>query len=233
MDRETFEQLVSQSLDQPEREQLRLRVEAAATQSAELARLKEQWLRLDRLVRGRSPAINRVNWPRFHQRVRAAIEEQGRSERFNEALRRATAIERRVDWPRFRERVSQAVARAGGQPPVIRFPLRRVAASVGLVGAAAALALMLAFPAKRPAAGDGFAQLRVSSPRAALESPGGRSAFASVIVAGPAEAHATIVRRQPRPAGPAERQLAEVFLIVGPAPSPRDGRGALIPFGFN
>lgn len=69
MDRETFEQLLSQWLDHSQDDELRAAVEAAAAESPELDHLKNEWVRLDRLVRGGPAAVDRIDWPRFRQRI--------------------------------------------------------------------------------------------------------------------------------------------------------------------
>ncbi len=69
MDAVKFEQLVSEWLDAPERADLRERVETAAGASSALARLRDEWVRLDHLARAALPGVARVDW----RRVKACL----------------------------------------------------------------------------------------------------------------------------------------------------------------
>lgn len=168
MDRERFEQLVSQWLDQRDDAALRAEIERCAADSAELDALLVQWQSLDRLIRAGLTMTQQIAWERLGSRLRAAVAESGAAtgtevgdadDRTGAALDRALAalpgVEQRVDWARYRERVGAAVREDAGQaerprgdrrdeaaPRVIRFPLRRVA--LGLLGAAAAAAILVA-----------------------------------------------------------------------------------------
>lgn len=169
MDRERFEQLVSQWLDQRDDAALWAEIERGAADSAELAALLAQWQSLDRLIRAGLTMTQQIAWERLGARLRAAVAAAGpatvaqipgdANDPTGAALDRALAalpgIEQRVDWARYGERVAAAVREDPGQaerrrgdrrdqvaPRVIRFPLRRVA--LGLLGAAAAAAILLA-----------------------------------------------------------------------------------------
>ncbi|MBU0618383.1 MAG: hypothetical protein KKI02_11750 [Planctomycetes bacterium] len=231
MDRETFEQLLSQWLDHPHDDELRAAVEAAAAESPELDQLKKEWARLDQLLRCDRAGIDRVDWPRFRQRISAELipDEIG----LDESVRDATAIEQRVDWPRLRQRISQAVDRADDRTRVIRFPLRRVAAGLLLVGAAAVLVLIFAPPLKSSKTNVGIARVRVNLPATAMPPRNHEAGFARVMVSPSPEVQETGDEAQSSRSGRAQPQLAEVFLMVEPVRVAARSRGGLTPFGFN
>jgi len=233
MDREAFEQLVSEWLDQPGRDDLRLRIEAALAESPALARVKDQWLRLDRLVRGALPGIEHLDWSRLRHHIAMEIEVSAAAGGLDERLRRLTDVAPRVDWERLRKHVSRAVADADRQRAALRFPLRRMAAGFALLATAAALLLMFTLPAKPPAATTGFAQVRVSGPATALQQPGPARGFACVTVGAPPETNEPDEGARPSRAGSGAPQLAEVFLMVEPVHLAREAPGLLIPLGLN
>jgi hypothetical protein len=248
MDREAFEQLVSTWLDEPEREDLHARIDAAVAGSAELAQLREAWLRLDRLVRQGAAGVERVDWERLRSRIVAAAET---GDALSEGVRDLTDIEQQVDWPRLQRRIAEAVAVAAGAPPavenqqptsgeapdatphVIRFPFRRTAGVVAMLGAAAAVVLMLTLPAQRSTGPVGFAAARVTGPADALAAVDHTHALVQVTVSAPAEAEDGIDEQRPRERSLVEPQLAEVFLMVAPARPPGELSARLTPFGFN
>lgn len=233
MDRETFEQLVSEWLDQPGSDDLRGRIEAAVIQSPALGRVKDDWLRLDRLLRSACPGAEGVGWSRFQQRIAERLDLSQAGSGLDERLRKLTGVEQRVDWARLRERISQSAAGADHEPPVIRFPLRRLGAGLALVGAAAALVFMFTLPTEPPTAASGFARVRVSAAAEVLRSHDRRHGFARVTVSAAPDADGTPKEVRPLPAGSAASQLAEVFLMVEPARLARESAGLLIPFGVN
>ena len=233
MDRETFEQLLSAWLDEPQRDDLHRRIEAAVAESRELGRLRDEWLRLDRLVRGSLPRADRVDWRRFQEHVAAAIAPDAADGALDEKLRRSMEIEQRVDWPRLRRRISQAVAHSAAEPKVIRFRLRTVAASIVVAAAAALLMIMFALPTQPARAPLGFARARVVGTAPAPAVPDAGRAFARVSVSAPPEAAEEADVADPRERSLAEPQLAEVFLMVAPARHPNENYGRLNPFGFN
>ena len=232
MDPDTFEQLVSQWLDSPERHDLRAQIEAAAAKSEELVRLKNEWLRLDALVRSAAPSVEGLDWNRLHQSIQSGLDTP-EAAGFDERLRSLTAVHQRVDWPRLRRRMSQAVASASQRPMVERSPLARASAGVALVAAAAALVFMLTLPARPPAATAGFAQVRVSPPARAALSSDYHAPFARVSVSASPAGDAASDEAQLAQATSTEPQLVEVFLIVGPARPQGEIWGRLIPFDFH
>jgi hypothetical protein len=232
MNRDQFEQLVSQWLDQPENHELRARIEAATAKSPELAELKGEWVALERLVRRATPTVQAIDWGRLQQRIvqaaRHAAEETADPEpRLSDVLRRHTAVERRVDWPRYQRRVIAAVGTAEG-PAVIRFPLRRVAAGLGLAAAAAVLALVFVVPPRSPRPARGFAQVSVCAVADSAIRPDAGKALARVAVLPLEDA-------QDEPGGePRERsaaRLGEVFLVIAPAVRTEPAAGPLAMFG--
>ncbi|HUU95549.1 MAG TPA: hypothetical protein VM487_07405 [Phycisphaerae bacterium] len=227
-----FEQLVSQWLDQPQNHELRARIEAAAAESPELARLKDEWVALDRLVRRATPTVQALDWERLQQRIvqqvqHAAEETAGPEPQLDDVLRGHTAVERRVDWPRYRRRVIAAVG-AAERPAVIRFPLRRVVAGLGLAAAAAVLALVFLVPPRSPRPTRGFAQTRVSPVAEPASREDAGEAFARVTVLPPDDA-----RDGPRgePQERFEARLGEVFLVIAPAARTEPPAGPLAMFG--
>ena len=231
MDRETFEQLLSQWLDHPQDDELRAAVEAAVAQSPELDQLKNEWARLDQLLRSYRAGIDRVDWPRFRHRISAGLDpvEIG----LDESLRGVTAIEHRVDWPRLRQRISRAVDGADDRTRVIRFPLRRVAAGLLLVGVAAVLVLIFAPPLKSSKTNVGIARVRVNLPATAMPPGNHEAGFARVTVSPSPEVQETGDEAQSSRSGRAQPQLAEIFLMVEPIRVAARAPRGLIPFAFN
>jgi hypothetical protein len=230
MDRETFEQLVSKWLDEPERDDLRTRIDAALAQTPALASVKDQWQRLDQLVHSAFPDAGRVEWSRFRRRVDAGLETSGTEATLDERLRRLTAVEHRVDWPRLHQRVSQAVADAAGTTRLTRFPIRRVGVALA---AAAALALMFTLPTQPPIEPTGFARVLVSSPADALPVHGSDRPYACVTVMPLPDTEEPPDGTEIPRSGWEQAQLAEVFLMVEPAHVACAPGGQMDPFGLN
>jgi hypothetical protein len=228
MDRERFEQLVSEWLDEPGREDLRARIEAAAADSPELARLRGEWLRLDRLVRTVPTGADQVDWPRLRQAINDNVEVGNPSTALNGKLRELTSVRERVFWPRFRRRVAEAVAGVPDQPTTARFPYRRTMTGVAALAAAVAL-LMFALPTERTAAPPGVAWVEVVG-SARTPPPEARARpIARVRLLPPPETDQGGVAQQL--AAVSEPQLAEVFLMVEPAQPVRQARRPMIPLG--
>ena len=141
MDRETFGQLVSAWLDEPQRDDLRAQIDAAAAGDAELARYRDELTRVDELVRAGRGELPLVDWQLVHERIADSVgAENGR---LDERLHDLPGVEERVDWDAFRQRVSSAVDRQARGQSTIRFPIWRRAVGVAAVAAAAVLVLML------------------------------------------------------------------------------------------
>jgi hypothetical protein len=230
MNRETFEQLLSEWLDEPERDDLRARVEAALAETPALASIRDQWQRLDQLVRSAFPGGGRVDWSHFRRRVDADLETSGTEATLDERLRRLTAVEHRVDWPRLHHRISRAVADAAGTTRLTRFPIRRVGVALA---AAAALALMFTLPTQPPTEPTGFARVFVSSPADASPVHGSDRPYACVTVMPLPDTEEAVNGMQVPPSGWRDPQLAEVFLMVEPPRVARAASGQMSPFGFN
>lgn len=231
MELEDFEKLVSQWLDHPQDAELRAAVERATAESPELERLRDEWVRLDQLVRGAAPGVDRVDWPRLQQRIGAELARD--EDELDEHLRAATDVTQRVDWPRLRRRISQALDDTRDRRRVIRFPFRRVAAGLLLTGAAAAVVLMFTPRGGSPATGAGVARVRVSSPAATAQSGDRAAGFARVTVSPvPGEGESADQAESPR-SGAGQPRLVEVFLMVEPVRVAASARGGLTPFGLN
>lgn len=219
MYREAFKQLVSEWLDQPDRDDLRARIDAAADASAELAELRDEWLRLHRLVREGRPPVESVDWQRFRARTMAdvesiAAETEHATNVLNEALRNLPTIEEQVDWERFRSRVSVAVRTAAGRSPVLPQRWRRIVAGLGMLAAAAALflAVVLRPSAPEPVSGVARGHVEFVTELAEQSQPG-----VAVARVEPLDVREDL-EAPPSP----QPQLAEVFLMVDPLP--RAGR---------
>ena len=145
MDRDTFEQLVNQWLDQPEREDLRERINLAIAADAELRKLFEEWVRFDRVLRGATQLPKAVDWNDFRRGIDIHIERSSSESSLERSIRRATDVEQRVDWGRLHGRITRTVHAVGAEPRVLRFP-RRVAAALALLSAAAAVVMMMTIP---------------------------------------------------------------------------------------
>jgi hypothetical protein len=232
-EREAFEQLVSEWLDQRGREDLRAQVESAVAQSPGLARVKDEWLHLDRLVRNACPSIPGVDWPRLRQRIIERLDSERADFGVDQRVREATLIEQRVDWPRLRKRISQAVASADRKPTVIRLPLRRLAAGIALLAAAAVVVFMFTLPMKSPTAPTGFVRAHISAPVDVSKPHDDGRAFARVTVIAPRESDEAPGVAQPAQPGAGPPQLAEVFLMIEPVRGTAEPRRGLIPFDFN
>ena len=221
MDREAFEQLVSEWLDRPHDAELRARVRVAVERSPDLARLLDEWTRLDRLVRDSSAAPLNVDWKRFTSRVAAAIDVGDQDAALSAALRAAGAVDERVDWERFRQRVSQAVAR--DQRPTRPRILRKRAPLVGALALAAAIALMFWLREGSPAPPVSSVYVTVSSGNAPVAEASDGVAFARV--SPPLD--------EPRSVDDGEPQLVEVFLIIDPPAELNPVPAQLSGFGFH
>jgi hypothetical protein len=233
MDRETFEQLVCESLDQPERDDLRAAVEAAVKESPTLARLRDEWIRLDRLMRSAYRDLAIVDWARLRQRVSAKLGPAGVGEDVDRQLRGLTAVEKQVDWPRLRKRISQAVSEQATAPQVIRFPLRRVAGAAALLATAAVLVLMLRPSSEPPSAPAGFARVSGSPAADAFQRRDTVGGFARVTVSAPPDTEQAFDSEpNTRPDAP-QIEPGEVFLMVEPVRVAARIHGSLNPFGFN
>lgn len=208
MNREDFEKLLSDALDEPAREDLRKAIDAAALANPSLRSTRDEWSKLDRLTR-RATTLAGVNWPRFRAHVVQAIVSDGLDAGAPlDLARRISEVDGRVDWARLKQRVVHA-ALGERQPRVIRFPYRGIAA-IGLLAAAAAVALfVLRGPGPTPAplpAPAGFA--RVSVTLVAERAPDRGKAFARVQLSPLA----------PSEVAPLNKPAPELSLTIDPAP---------------
>jgi hypothetical protein len=171
MNRAEFEQLVSAWLDEPRRDDLRGRVEAAARADAELARELDRWQRLMPLLREGLPAPLAVDWAALKARIATAIDRYGAdghadAEALDVALRRLPPVDDRVDWARLRGRIGAALTRAGGPVSARRKRSRWVVSGAGLVAAAAAIVLALLPAGQTSSRSVGSASIAISPPPA-------------------------------------------------------------------
>jgi hypothetical protein len=230
VNRERFEQLVSQWLDQPDDDELRARIEAAVASSPGFGRLKGEWIALDHLVRQATSTAVAADWARLREHIARGLSNGGGQDRATEAaldglLRSRTAVEQRVDWDRYGRRVAAAAA---GRATVIRFTRRRVAAGVGLVAAAAAVVLLLLVPPETPPPTPGLVSSSVSPVAiTSIEQQTG-VAFASLT-----ELPAGEDRGGPgvEGTGGSKADSGEIFLVIAPAARRDTAAGLLGMFG--
>jgi len=172
MNRDQFEQLVSQSLDDPSREDLRATIDAATRENPELAGLLDDWRRFDEKLSAHLRVPPDLDWPRFHARVSDAIESAAGADNLSntaldQALRASPALDEHVDWQDFRRSVA---ARLDASPPVStsHAPRPRLVATVAaLLATAAALLLAVQQPSVPSATGTtGLATVMISPPAA-------------------------------------------------------------------
>lgn len=229
MDIEAFEQLVSQWLDQRDDDELRARV-AAASRDPALARIRDDWLRLDVALRNANPGLGeRVIWNRLHERITEQVVLADSSRSGFQTLRDATSVGDRVDWDTLRGRIMQATT-AGDRAARLGAARRRRTIALTFLSAAAAFLLIAFFYPSGPTQSPlGVAQVRVNVSDFDAADDSDDSAFSSVRISAPPDFEDSesvqVAVEQPR--------VVEVFLMVEP---PRaSNRAAMLgsPFGFN
>lgn len=198
MTREEFEELVGAWLAEPEREDLRRRVEAAVRSEPELASELAAWQRCEELLRCGCPVPPEVDWARVKARILAAVEQDAADSdcALDAVLRELPPVDERVHWPRVHARVMAALTRDAVAASRRRRYTRVAAGAATLLAAAAALFLAV-LPGETPGpAADGSVQVRLCGP--------------PPDVAGVAYAH---IGGAPPSAAPPER-----FFVVDPMP---------------
>lgn len=147
MKREAFERLVSDWLDDPQSGDLRARLDAAGARDPQFARLREELVRVDALVRAGLAALLPVDWERLKARICARIAgTPDESTDLDEQLRSLPAIESHVDWLAFQRKVTRAIDQEEVRPRVLRLSPWRLTVAAGVLAAAAAVVLMLVQP---------------------------------------------------------------------------------------
>lgn len=238
MDRETFEQLVNQWLDQPERADLRERIDLAVATRADLRVLLDEWIRLDRLIRGANLAPAAVDWIRLRREIDLRTAPQSADEELERRLRLSTEISERVDWDLLRLRITDAVRATKIEPRAPR-GVRRLVTAFALLSAAAAVILMLTMP-QSPQPPRGIARVSVTGP--VLAQPHASSdAEPSRVVMGVARVAVSVNMDEPagavhsyettRKTVPSD--VSEVFLMVEPIQVAVNTPGSLTPFQLN
>ncbi len=233
MDREVFEQLVSEWLDQPGRDDLRRKIDQAAAESPELARLRDEWLRLDALTRGATRSANDVRWDRLRKHVNLEIVAADNQSELEDRYRRLTNVGQWVDWSRLRTSISQAVDEASSHSQVIRMPLRRIAAGIALFAAAAVFVLMVTIPPITSRTTAGIASVSVRGPAGATESRASTTGYARITVSPQSADDSGDGGDQSSMKQTVQPLVAEVFLMVEPPRVAAQSSGSLTPFGFN
>jgi hypothetical protein len=169
MDRDAFEQLISEWLDARHDLALRAHLDAAIQTDPGLAVVLAEWQTLDRLVRSGVPTPRGVDWARFQKVLSAGIDAAGDPDAaLDAALGRSPTIERAIDWTRMKDRISAAVdadAAARRRAHTRRLWLGGTAGAA--LTAAAALILALLPNAGRtisPAPDTAIAQAEIAAP---------------------------------------------------------------------
>ncbi len=211
MTTEQFEQILAAWLDEPQRADLRVQVDAALRENPEWTPMRDQWLRIDQVVRADAPALDRVDWSRVKQRILAAA---GAADlRLDALLGDLPTVDHAVDWPAVRERIADRALR---ETRAARRPTRRWlpwVASAGLA-AAAVIALSITLRPAAPAPPTGSVQVAVVPPA----QPPDQAGFARVRVEPPAgEPQVTLAAKGAEP---------ELFLLIEPA----EPRGAALAY---
>ena len=147
MNRDAFEQLVDAWLTEPQRADLKARIDDAVRAEPELRRVLAEWERFDDLLRQGWPTPRGVDWSRLKVRISAAVD-QGKGveipdDALDEMLHRLPRVDDRVQWTRFHDRIRQAVNRAGARAGTRRWLFTRLAPVGAFVAAAAGLVLAL------------------------------------------------------------------------------------------
>ena len=194
MDREAFEQLVSEWLDQPQRDDLRVLLEQALADNPAWVGLRREYTQLDRLIKQATSKMPAVDWPLLKRRIMAeltrAVVSHSDDAAFDERLRAALpAFEGRVDWRAFGRHLSERIELETHIPRVIRLNRWRGTIAAGVLAAAAALLLMLTpptaqLPGRKAEPSPGYVRVEVLPP-AGVDvdiDPGGAVAFAIVTV---------------------------------------------------
>lgn len=137
MERERFEKLLSDWLDEPSDPGLSELMTATAA-TPELAEARERAQRLDALLKAAPAALDRVNWRALRARIGSAANAENLP--MDARIAELTDVVERVDWTLLRQRISGAVGAPGDAPRTLLFPLRRwaplaagVAAAIGLI----------------------------------------------------------------------------------------------------
>ncbi len=172
MDRDAFEKLVAEWLDEPARPGLRRQIEQAVTETPALAEEWVAWTRLDQLVRDATLLPGGIDWQRVRTLTLAATSAQGKAQAaerasdLEQALAGLPTVAERVDWAKFRARTVAAIRGRGAGSRANLGP-RRLRLIGGLLAAAAAVVLMVTLPpwqSQAPVAtdADGFAMAMVT-----------------------------------------------------------------------
>ncbi|MBN2446570.1 MAG: hypothetical protein JXO22_07590 [Phycisphaerae bacterium] len=188
MDREAFEQLVSDWLDEPTRDNLRQAVDAAVAGSAELRALRDQYVRVHELTLGVMRVPESVDWNSFRGKVAASAISDATDQSqapLDQALERLPDVTRKVDWERFQQRTSARIVGGGARSESRRRNWRLVLA-LGSVGVAAALLVFVfnlpSTPSPQPSAPRGNARALIMPVGGAVVSSHGGVALATVTV---------------------------------------------------
>ncbi|MFH1747627.1 MAG: hypothetical protein ABIG44_11345 [Planctomycetota bacterium] len=150
MNREDFEKLVSDWLDEPHSIELRTRLDSALASDSRLAQLRDELARVDSLIRTGLRVIPPVAWERLKARICKVIERLGSipdmDARLDQQLRALPGVQAHVDWNAFQRKISRALDRESTQPSIIRLGGWRGRVAAGVLAAAAALVLMFTWP---------------------------------------------------------------------------------------
>ena len=170
MNRDAFEQLVSQSLDEPGRDDLRARIDAATSDNPERAALLDEWQRFDAELTARLRVPPTIDWNRFQTRVSNTLDSAANADDKSEAaldnaLRATPTLDEHVDWNAFRRRVSAHLDAHSTTTAARTLRPRILAAAVAALATAAALLIAILHPSTPPVPiSTGVASVKISAP---------------------------------------------------------------------
>jgi hypothetical protein len=227
MMRDDFEQLMSEWLDDSSNPVLTAQIEAAVRAHPELVVIRAEWLRVNECVRDALQPRSGVNFERYIEHLREAIDRDAESG-LDRLLAAGSVVDTQVDWHRFTQRVRSALDSAGTATPrgprVIRF-----AFGLGGLAAAAAIALLFAGPwLRNPPSGPSVSVSSASVTVTHLEESG--ATYAATVSVSPIADDAELgeervlvsVTREDEPAAPRMAAAPELFLSISDARRPMD-----------
>ncbi|MFO0837829.1 MAG: hypothetical protein U1D55_04835 [Phycisphaerae bacterium] len=223
MNRDRFERLVSDWLDDPADASLRAQLDQSIAADSSLADSHRELQTLNAVMTRGALDERAVRWDRLAAAIRNEVSNSviaGRDDaRLDEALA-AWSDEKRVDWARSRERIATAID-AEPRRLRVRAPARTIRMAVGLLAAAAAIALMAIWQPNVPQIdrpGSAVAIARIEAAPASTSTTGVAYARIEPAVGAPAVARGTALL------DPAD--MEDILLVISPAEANPSSVGA-------